>query len=583
MMKKHKTEESNDGIEVRENNQSQHRPASEEAGGIGSCVAGHCCQEVQEMQGEGLSVPQRRKNAPVHSCDNERGRKDEVALCTGGNGNGGGWVDEELQDSEKAACGNFVPVKGTGGDIRKPRPGRKPKEAPAGISNPADAIGVVHRLIPNFNETLCKLADPRERNRITYDLPGEIWTVILQRLGITVSSRDWDNVKYNDPLRENINNLSGCSFTHLPHSDTIKYLMEKIDPREFNKVLSNAFIQLRKSKRLDRFKVCGQYLIAIDGVEFNTANHKIPHSCHRKHANGTVEYFQVALVASLVTLDNMWFPIWVEFIENPESVYDKQDCEYKAALRMLPALKNAFPQQSFCFLMDGLYLKAGVLDLITRSGWDYVITWKDGSAPVFAQKAHSKISQYPKNRLSHRDDAQSEDFECAWANRITHRPTGETVEYTTNVLEAVGRFEWSQGKTTRFAFALSREIKKENVLSKLRVGRARWGIETSNNVQKHSELNLENPYGMRGNTSLSYCMLVMVASVVRFLMVNTNYFEKILLEETTGETVGNADGALKRVYNSTMAFMRAVCDSLKHLSLNLTALRPGVHVVFNSA
>ena len=582
-MKKPMNKESNDGIEVRENNQGQHRPAPEETRGTGSSTAGHSCQEVQKMHGEGLSVPQRGENAPVHSRDDEGGREDEDALRASGDGAGGGGMDEKLQDGKKAACGDFIPVKGACGDIRKPRPGRKPKEAPAGISNPADVIGAVHRLIPDFNETLSGLKDPRARNRITYDLEGEIWTVILQRLGISASARDWDNVKYNEVLRENINILSGCSFSNLPHSDTVKYMLEKIDPQEFNKVLANGFRQLRKAKRLEAFKVRGQYLVAVDGVEFNRANHEIPHSCHRKLANGRTEYFQVALVASLVSLGDVRFPLRVEFIENPEGEYNKQDCEYKAALRMLPELKKAFPLQAFCLLMDGLYLKAGVMNLITANAWDYIITWKDGSAPVFSRKAHSKIRQYPQNRLKQKDDIRLEDFECAWANRITHMTAGGKDGYTANVLEAEGKFEFSKGRTARFAYVTSRKITKEKALDILCAGRARWSIETGNNVQKHSELNLESPYGMRGNTSLSYCMAVMVASLVRCLMEKTNYFEKILLQESTGGTTGKVTGAFKRAYNSTMAFMRAVCDSLRNHRLNLDVLPAGVHAVFSSA
>ena len=446
------------------------------------------------------------------------------------------------------------------------------------------------------------LADPRGRNRTTYDIAGEIWAVIVQRLGITSSSRDWDNVKYSDTLREDINALSGCEYLHLPHSDTIKYLLENIAPEEFNKVLANAFIQMRRAKRLKQFKVDGQYLVAVDGVEFNNSRREMPHSCHRRLANGETEYFQVALVASIVTLDNTWFPLMVEFIENPgegdrqgetpgngggqgkeTGEYDKQDCEYNAFLRMLPKLKKAFLPLSFCLLMDALYLKTDVVNGITGSRWDYVITWKDGCAPIFSKKAHSKISQYPQNRLGHADREHLEKFECAWANRVSHRTSGGKEEYTANVLEAVGKFEWSQGRATGFSFATSKRITKENALSLLAVGRARWGIETSNNVQKHSELNLESPYGMRENTSLSYCMLVMVASLVRCLMEKTSYFEKILLVESTGGTIGSLEGALKRAYNSTMAFVRAVCDSLRNRIVNLNTLPAGVHVVFNSA
>ena len=232
--------------------------------------------------------------------------------------------------------------------------------------------------------------------------------------------------------------------------------------------------------------------------------------------------------------------------------------------------------------MDGLCLKAKIMNLVVASGWDYIITWKDGAAPLFSRKAHAKISQYPRNALSHVDADRLEDFECRWANNVTHRTEGGAL-YTANVLEAVGTFEWSRGGKTRFAYATSWKINRENALELLACGRARWSIETENNVQKHSELNLESPYGMRGNTSLSYCMLVMLASQVRCLMTDTNCFGRILQRENTGRaSATDAGQALKRAYNSTMAFMRAVCDALRNRILNTGVLQPGMHIVFNS-
>ena len=419
---------------------------------------------------------------------------------------------------------------------------------------------------------------------LAYDLPGMVWGVILQRLGLAASARDWGNVKHGAEVRANINALSGCDFETPPHSDTFKYQMERMDPGEYNKALVNAFLRLRDARRLESLRFRGRFLVAVDGVEFNKAGHPSAHSCHRTLSNGGVEHFQVALVATLVAVGSrVRLPLWVEFIENPEGDYDKQDCEYKAALRMLPRLKSALPLQRLCLLMDGLYQKADIMDMIVANGWDYMITWKDGSAPRFSRKAHSRIAQYPKNTLRHADADRLEDFECRWANRVTHRTDGGA-KYRTNVLEAAGTFEWSRGNKTRFAYLVSWSINKENALESLACGRSRWSIETENNVQKHSELNLESPYGMRGNTSLSYFMLVMLASLVRRLMTETNCFERILQQEHEGHAfMSDAGQALKRAYNSTMAFMRAVCDALRNRILNIGALRDGTHIVFNSS
>ena len=79
-------------------------------------------------------------------------------------------------------------------------------------------------------------------------------------------------------------------------------------------------------------------------------------------------------------------------------------------------------------------------------------------------------------------------------------------------------------------------------------------------------------------------MLVMLATLVRSLMTDTNCFERILRRENAGRTSpGDAGRPLKRAYNSTMAFMRAVCDALRNRLLNAGALPPGTHIVFNSS
>ena len=164
-----------------------------------------------------------------------------------------------------------------------------------------------------------------------------VWAVILQRLGLAASARDWDNVKYSAEVRANINALSGCGFETLPHSDTVKHLMARMDPMELNKALANTFLRLRDAKRLDMFRFPRCFVVAVDGMEFNKAGHPIAHSCHRTLSNGRVEYFQVAVVVSPVAVGTrVRLPLMVEFIETPEEEYDKQDCEHKAALRLIP-------------------------------------------------------------------------------------------------------------------------------------------------------------------------------------------------------------------------------------------------------
>jgi hypothetical protein len=141
-----------------------------------------------------------------------------------------------------------------------------------------------------------------------------VWTGVLQRLGLAASARDWDNVRHRAEVRANINELSGCGFEALPHGDTLKYLMARIDPGEFNKVLAHAFRRLREARRLEIFRFRGGFTVALDGVEFNRTGRPIPRSCHRTLANGGTEYFQVALVASLVSGISSAAPVLVLYV-----------------------------------------------------------------------------------------------------------------------------------------------------------------------------------------------------------------------------------------------------------------------------
>ena len=469
-------------------------------------------------------------------------------------------------------------------DAFRPRPGRKPKKGASGIGCAADILGVVRHLIEDFNRHLAVIHDPRDPRRIIYNMLGEIWAMIVQRLAVTDSCRFWDDIKHTGNLRASINNVSGCSFPQLPHSDTLKYLAERLDPEDINEVLCKCFVDLRKAKRLESFKFGGDILVAIDGTEFNTSRWPIAHSCHRKLSNGKVEYFQAALVATVISPSGIRLPLMVEFIKNNEGAeeYDKQDCEYKAFLRLAAKLKKRFPLQAFCLLLDGLYFKSGVVNLIEKFHWRYIITWKFNAVKKFTEIAKEKIGREWGNRLDVDDKERSELYTCSWTNGIKYTPAGAEHGYVVNALLAEGVFKWSKGLPCVYSFVTNINIKKENVKKILNTGRDRWQVETNFNVQKNSELALESTFGACLNAALVYFMIVQLASLIRTLMTSTNYFDKLALMENTGSTLGANGVTFADCYRSIKAFMVHFRDALFYKVLELEKLPKGVHIFFNS-
>jgi YD repeat-containing protein len=436
-----------------------------------------------------------------------------------------------------------------------------------------------------MNQFLSEVDDPRERWRVTYDAQGLLWCMILQRLGLADSARNWEDVKHCGPLLPNINALSGCDFEDAPHSDTLKYFAARLDPGELNKVLHKCFIRLRTDKRLELFKHGGYFRIAVDATEFHTSRHPLPRCCRRRLANGEAEYFQSALVVSLVTRSGIRIPLHVEFIENNEGAgeYDKQDCELKAFFRMAGKLRKAFPRQSFHLLLDSLYFTAGVIALLESHRWKYTIVWKDQAAPKFSALARKEIARRTSCRLAVDDEENGEKYVCSWCNGVSHKPAGAERGYVVNAFRAEGTFAWSEGKRSTFAFVTNQRLNKENIKEELQNGRGRWQIETTFNVQKNSELALERSFGTRKNVSLVYFMTIQIAFLIRTLMTSTNYFDKLLQQETTGSTLGSAMNAFARCHRSVKAFMQHLKISLLTQPIRLGRLPRGVHIVFNTS
>jgi len=94
---------------------------------------------------------------------------------------------------------------------------------------------------------------------------------------------------------------------------------------------------------------------------------------------------------------------------------------------------------------------------------------------------------------------------------------------------------------------------------------------------------LERSFGTRKNVSLVYFMTIQIAFLIRTLMTSTNYFDKLLQQETTGSTLGSAMNAFARCHRSVKAFMQHLKISLLTQPIRLGRLPRGVHIVFNTS
>ena len=406
---------------------------------------------------------------------------------------------------------------------------------------------------------LDSLADPRQQGKVVYPLRLLVLAVLLQRLSGSPSGRRLEDDKRGRPLLlDNLNSIAGTRMEHIPHSDTIKHLMEGLRPCELEGVLVRMASRLIRSRVLDCMRVRGVkrlegcFLVAVDGVTVHTSRRRLDHSIHRTSRDGEREYMVAKLQASLVCDGRIRIPLMVESIEN-EAEYDKQDCELKAAGRLLERLKAAFPRTRFVILLDGLYLCERVLDICRRSKWHYSITINEG-ASAFLDKAERALEADGRRVFRGDDPRTGLSREVSYANGLKHS-FGDT-EFTLNAIRMK-----TQG--CKLLYAVSAHVHKDEAEALLdAVSRRRWQIEEQFKVGKRHGLELEHAFGNTGNAAHNFYLVAQLAQTCLELMLHSGLFRRLQMMQNRDRITRVIDAPMLEWYRSIAVVMDRLRVSL---------------------
>lgn len=344
------------------------------------------------------------------------------------------------------------------------------------------------------------------------------------------SRNQFDQDLESDDLLENVNEMLGEDYAEPASMDAVFYLLSLMEPEELADVPAKMVESLLNSRVLEKFRFDGEYLVAIDGTEIYRS--KIPHcdKCLvRKHGNGTVDYFHTVVEAKLVTPQGLTFSLGTEFVENDEEHYSKQDCELKAALRLLARLKSRFPRLAICLLMDSLYANEGILKTCGDCDWSYFVAFKEGSIPTLYEEAFKAMERHPENSVSVLNQDGKEEV-YRWACNLDYK-SQTTHLVTADVPEVVRKSKRAtiEEKTTRFVYLTDRRPREANVVTYVnKGGRQRSKIEESFNVQKNGGMNLEHNYGAQGNAYKNSYHLLQIAHTLLQLMVHSDMMGKLI-------------------------------------------------------
>jgi len=312
-----------------------------------------------------------------------------------------------------------------------------------------------------------------------------------------------------------LSRIARQELARVPHGDTVADVLVHLSVEALGQLRTDLVRQLIVSRRLEKFRLLGtDYLVTLDGTGHVVCGHEpspFTEGClTRKLSNGETLYYRPVLEAKLVTRTGLALSVETEFLENPprregQSQEDyKQDCELKGAYRLLPRLKEAFPELSVCLLGDGLYAGEPFFALADRLRWHFIVVLADGSLPTVQREFEALVAVESKNKILH--STKKAHQVIRWVNDIAYG------QRTLHVLECVDTPK-DGSEPTRWLWATNIPITPENALSLANEGgRQRWRTENEAfNVQKNGGFAMEHAYAKDPTAARNFYLLLQIA------------------------------------------------------------------------
>ncbi len=367
-------------------------------------------------------------------------------------------------------------------------------------------------------------------------------------------SRHNGNYKFrkNKKIIKHVNNYLKTNAVDMTHVDNIEKIFKKLSVENLDNLLQDIIKKLIRSKKInsEKFLLLDEYyMIAIDMTttqKFNSNNRngKIMSELLFQKVNekGEKVYYRRVVEAKLILRNKLTITVMSEFVRNEDTAdgeYVKQDCELKAAYRLMDRLKCAFKRLNICLLLDGLYPNETVFQKCEDYNWKYIMTLKEDKLPKLYNRFKDlrKVKCYEeKKKIISKKIYQR----LKLMNNLSYR------DFKINIFE-VREYVEQKGLKYKNLFITNIEITKGNVALIAEGGRLRWKQEHSFHKQKNLYFNMTHIYSIDENASQCWHIILQIADLIfQFMAYSYNYDGKNILYEMFKSILG----FLQEIYNS---------------------------------
>lgn len=330
-----------------------------------------------------------------------------------------------------------------------------------------------------------------------------------------------------------LESLFGLTLPSIPHGDTLAHLWKKLPPEALEKLRLAMVYRLLRSRCLERFRYSQRYILALDGTE--VYRWKERHCEHCLYAacgpDKELQFYHRVLEIKLISQDGFAISLLSEFIENDGAKPDdKQDCELKAAYRLLGRLNKHFPQLKVILLADGLYPRGPIFRICEDAGWKYLFVLQDKVLSTVWEDFEA-LTFMPLNALGvkDKDPVQWVENKCyRWVNHLSYQ--GEHFDGQVNVMDILKVGESGDLKRYR-GYITNLKLSENKLLSIENLAQQRWKVENQGfDVQKRHGYALEHVWCRDSNAMKVVYLLVQIAHLLNQLMVRADLL-KLELEK----------------------------------------------------
>ena len=373
-----------------------------------------------------------------------------------------------------------------------------------------ELVRLIRHFFPELMTQLKGVTDPRHRSYIRYENHVILMTRILAAIFYISSMRKASEEFNNEKMISNIGYLCGRELEEVPYWETINRYLEKVPDEDLQEVICKLVKGLLRSRAFEQARIRNRYWqVIVDGTQLNSSRKELDGGyLYRVHHRGTaeeyVEYYYYVLEAKLYLHEGIYVSIMTEFVENTDTETEKQDCERKAAKRLMKRLKAQFPKLRILLCGDSLYACENIFQLCLDYFWSFLIRYKKGSIPSVYQEYESLRKQEKNYR-----EYQVNSLSC-WYDHVCG------IDYNGIPLNLL---EYGDSEDKHFCFLTDLPITIKNRAQLLTDGRRRWAIENYGfNTQKNHGFFLEHLFSRNGQALKNHYLLIQIAHMISQLL-----------------------------------------------------------------